>query len=97
LASADTVVLGASFDTPEDNRAFADAEQFPFRLLSDEDQQVGDRYEVTRPSGDERAGYALRIAYLIDPAGNIRRAYEVTDTGGFAQQVLDDLEVLQQH
>jgi peroxiredoxin Q/BCP len=89
-------VLGASFDTPEDNRIFAEAEHFGFRLLSDVDKRVGEVYQSTRPAGDERAGYALRIAYLIDPEGIIRKAYEVTDTGGFAQQVLDDLQVLQQ-
>jgi peroxiredoxin Q/BCP len=89
-------VLGASFDTPEDNRIFAEAEHFGFRLLSDVDKSVGARYQVTRPAGDERAGYAQRIAYLIDPEGIIRKAYEVTDPGGFAQQVLDDLRVLQQ-
>jgi peroxiredoxin Q/BCP len=96
LASTDTVVLGASFDTPEDNRAFAETEQFGFRLLSDVDRQVGRVYEVTRPAGDERAGFAQRIAYLIDPEGVIRKTYEVTDTGGFAEQVLGDLQVLQQ-
>ena len=89
-------MLGVSFDTPEDNRIFAEAEQFGFRLLSDVDQRVGAMYQVTRPAGDERAGFAMRIAYLIDPEGIIRKAYEVTDTGGFAQQVLDDLQELQQ-
>jgi peroxiredoxin len=89
-------VLGASFDTPEDNRVFDEAEHFGFRLLSDVDQRVGELYQVTRPAGDERAGFALRVAYLIDPGGIIRKAYEVTDTSGFAQQVLDDLQVLQQ-
>jgi peroxiredoxin len=49
---------------------------------------------VTRPADDERAGYALRIAYLIDPEGTIRRAYEVTDTAGFAELVLGDLAKL---
>jgi thioredoxin-dependent peroxiredoxin len=90
------VVLGASFDTPEDNKAFAENEHFGFRLLSDEDQRAGALYQVTRPPGDERAGFALRIAYLIDPEGIIRKAYEVTDPGGFAQQVLEDLQLLKQ-
>ncbi len=89
-------MLGASFDTPEDNRVFAQAEHFGFRLLSDVDKRVGELYQVTRPAADERAGFALRVAYLMDPEGIIRKAYEVTDTSGFAQQVLDDLQVLQQ-
>jgi hypothetical protein len=49
---------------------------------------------VTRPAGDERAGFAQRIAYLIDPQGTIQRAYEVTDVGGFAAMVLADLASL---
>ena len=56
---------------------------------------VGRTYQVTRSPDDERANYALRIAYLIDPDGTIREAYEVTDTGGFASEVLRDLELLQ--
>jgi thioredoxin-dependent peroxiredoxin len=95
LASADAVILGASFDTPEDNKAFAEAQQFGFRLLSDVAREVGTRYEVARPADDERANFAMRIAYLIDPDGIIRKTYEVTDVGGFAAEVLDDLRALQ--
>lgn len=94
MASAGSVILGASFDTPEDNKAFAEAQQFGYRLLSDVDKKVGTRYEVLRPPGDERANFALRIAYLIDPEGIIRKAYEVTDVTGFAAEVLDDLHAL---
>lgn len=57
--------------------------------------KVGAAYQVRRRVDDERANYALRIAYLIDPEGTIRKAYEVTDTGGFASEVLLDLERLQ--
>jgi peroxiredoxin Q/BCP len=89
------VVLGASFDTPEENKAFADAERFPFRLLSDTDRSVGRAYEVVRPADDRYADYAMRIAYLIDPAGTIQRSYEVTDVNGFAANVLDDLADLE--
>jgi thioredoxin-dependent peroxiredoxin len=95
LASADAVILGASFDTPEDNKAFAEAQHFDFRLLSDVDREVGTRYEVTRPADDERANFAMRIAYLMDPDGIIRKTYEVTDVSGFAAEVLDDLRALQ--
>jgi peroxiredoxin len=55
---------------------------------------VGESYQVRRGPDAERANYALRIAYLIDPEGTIRKAYEVTDTGGFASEVLGDLERL---
>lgn len=95
MTSADSVILGASFDSPDENKAFAEAQQFGYRLLSDVDRQVGTRYEVTRPADDERANFAMRIAYLIDPDGIIRKAYEVTDVSGFATDVLADLHALQ--
>lgn len=88
-------MLGASFDTSAENKAFADAERFGFQLLSDVDRAVGSSYEVARAPGAEHADFAMRIAYLIDPGGTVRRAYEVTDVGGFAAQVLDDLAGLQ--
>jgi peroxiredoxin Q/BCP len=84
------VVLGASFDTPEENRAFADAQQFGFRLLSDVDRHVGSAYEVVRPPDAQYAEFPLRIAYLIDPQGVVRKSYEVKDTAGFAAEVLAD-------
>ncbi len=94
LRDADAVVLGASFDTPGENKAFADAEGFPFQLLSDTDHSVGAAYEVIRPADDEYAEYPKRIAYLIDPEGTIRRSYDVTDVSGFAGAVLADLAAL---
>lgn len=87
-------MLGASFDTIEENRTFAENENFSYQLLSDVDKRVGTAYQVTRPGDDERSGYPLRIAYLIDPNGVIRKSYDVTDTAGFAATVLDDLASL---
>jgi peroxiredoxin len=49
---------------------------------------------VVRDPGEDYADFAKRIAYLIDPAGVIRRAYEVKDVAGFAGAVLDDLDQL---
>jgi peroxiredoxin Q/BCP len=84
-------VLGASFDTPEDNKAFADAQKFPYRLLSDVDRSVGERYEAAKGPDEQFPDFAKRVAYLIDPDGVIAQSYQVTDTAGFAGQVLDDL------
>ncbi|GAC1606080.1 MAG: hypothetical protein NVS3B21_35790 [Acidimicrobiales bacterium] len=88
------MVLGASFDTPQDNRTFAETQSFPFRLLSDAERRVGLEYEVRRDAGDPKADYPLRVAYLIDPAGVIRKAYEVTDTAGFGELATRDLTAL---
>jgi len=88
-------VLGASFDPPGDNKTFADNEQFGYRLLSDVDHAVGRLYDAVRGPDERGGGFARRIAYLIDPGGVIREAYQVTDTEGFADQVLADLRGLQ--
>ena len=86
------VILGASFDTPDDNFAFAEAQEFPFQLLSDVDRTVGKQYEVARPADDNYADYPMRHAYLIDPSGVIKRAYDVKDVAAHASEVIADLE-----
>lgn len=88
-------MLGVSFDSPEDNKAFAEAESFPFLLLSDADHSVADIYGARRPPEDPLAAYvAKRVTFLIDPEGVIRKAYEVTDVAAHPQEVLTDLEAL---
>jgi len=91
---ADCRVIGLSFDTPAENKAFADAQQFGFTLLSDVDGQVGRRYRVLRDADDQYAAFPQRISYLVDPAGTIRRTYPVSDVGGHAEEVLRDLAEL---
>jgi peroxiredoxin Q/BCP len=88
------VVLGASFDTPEENKVFADAQAFGFPLLSDADRTVGRAYEVLRPAGDRYAGFPERLSFLIDPDGVIRRVYRVADVSAHADEVLADVAVL---
>ena len=82
----------ASFDTPADNLAFAEAQNFPFRLLSDVDRAVGTKYEVARDPGEKYPEYPMRHSYLIDPVGRIHLRYEVTDVASHAADVLSDLE-----
>lgn len=87
-------MLGASFDTPEENKAFAEAESFGFRLLSDVDRAVGTAYGATRPPDDKFAALPRRVSFLIDPDGIVRKTYEVTDTAAHADEVLADLDAL---
>ena len=88
-------MLGISFDTPDDNKAFAEKNDFPFRLLSDPDKSVGSLYEVLRDPDDKFADFSQRHSYLIDPEGMIAKVYDVTDPGGHAEVVLADLTALQ--
>jgi len=88
-------VLGASFDAPEANKAFATEQEFGFRLLSDVERTVGDAYGVTRAPDDQYTEFPQRISYLIDPEGTVRRAYKVAGVSEHADEVLADLEALQ--
>lgn len=95
LAQLNCIVLGASFDSVEENRAFAEAQEFPFSLLSDQDHSVGASYQVERRPGHRYRDFPERFSYLIDPAGVIRRSYDVADVAGHADDVIADLEALQ--
>ena len=88
------MIVGASFDTPADNKRFADAESFPYRLLSDHDLSVGQAYGVAKGPDEQYADFPRRRSFLIDPGGIVRKIYDVTDTAGHPQQVLDDLIAL---
>ena len=86
--------MGVSFDTPEDNRAFAEQHGYPMPLLSDVDRTVGEAYETKRVSEEPSPEYAKRRTYLIDPRGTIVKAYRVTDIRTHPGMVLHDLQAL---
>ena len=87
-------VIGVSFDRPEDNRAFAQKNGFPFRMLSDSDRSVGRLYETARASEEDHPEFAKRRTYVVDPEGTIRKAYRVRDIGAHPGEVLEDLRGL---
>jgi thioredoxin-dependent peroxiredoxin len=85
------VVLGISFDSPEANRAFAEKQGFPYRLLSDADRTVGEAYETRRAPEEADPHRPKRRTYLIDPDGVIRKSYRVRDIAAHPDEVLADL------
>jgi thioredoxin-dependent peroxiredoxin len=87
--------MAISFDSPEDNRAFAEKFGFPYRMLSDVDRAVGERYETKRHPGEKNPQWPKRRTYLIDPQGLIRKAYRVTDVATHPDEVLADLGAIQ--
>ena len=83
-----------SFDTLEDNRAFAEKYGYRGRLLSDLDRSVGAAYGTSRPDDDPNPGYAKRRTFVIDPDGVIRKTYAVKDIEAHPDEVLADLRRL---
>jgi peroxiredoxin Q/BCP len=82
------VILGVSFDTPAENRAFAEKCEFPFLLLSDPDHEIGLAYHAAH---DRDQAFADRITYLIDPEGKIAKAYARVDVQSHPAEVLADI------
>jgi thioredoxin-dependent peroxiredoxin len=81
-------VLGVSFDTVEENRAFAEKFSFPFPLLCDTERKIGVAYGAADSPKD---GYARRIAYVIDESGKIAQAHPKVDAASYPAQQLQTL------
>lgn len=81
-------VVGVSFDTPEDNAAFARRYEFGFRLLSDSDRDVATAYGACSDAG---ARYPDRMSFLIDERGAIERVYRQVDPRDHPAKVLADV------
>ena len=90
------MLLGISYDSVEDNHAWAEVIGFDFSLLSDTDRTVGAAYGVQRPPGHRFAAYPERATFVIDPQGVVRLVYLVAgkEIDGHASQVLEDLLAL---
>jgi peroxiredoxin Q/BCP len=85
------VVIGASFDPPDENKAFAVQQELPYALLSDQTGAVADAYGVRRPPGSRWEMYPERRTFLIDRRGVIRKIYDVTDVFAHPDDVLADI------
>ena len=81
-------VLGISFDSVADNKAFADKFGYTFPLLSDPDRKVGLAYQACDKPSDR---YAKRYTYVIGPDGKIEEAIDTKDPAGQAAELLKKL------
>lgn len=88
VSAAGLEVLGISFDTEEENKAFREKFSFPFKLLCDVDRKVGLAYGAASSPDDE---YARRISYVIDEEGRIAFAYPKVNPSTHLDEVLRDV------
>jgi len=86
--SAGATILGASFDTAPENKAFADKFSFPFPLLCDTDRAIGMAYGAC---DDPKAEHAKRISILIGPDRKIVKVYDPVKPASHPGEVLEDL------
>ena len=82
-------ILGISFDTVEENRAFAAKFGFNFPLLCDTSREVGLAYGACDTNG---ARSAKRISYWIDANGVVKKAYPKVDAASQPEQILADIQ-----
>ena len=82
--------MGASFDTPEDNKAFRDKFDYPYDLLSDADGAMSRAYGVAEADSAK----SPRKSVLIPPDGTIAAAYDAVVPAEHPDQVLNDLKGL---
>ena len=77
-----------SFDTADENKAFADKFSFNFPLLCDTDKSVGMAYGAC---DDAKAGAARRVGVIIGPDGKIKDWQAKVDAAAFPQQALSKI------
>ncbi len=82
------MVVGASFNSVEQNAAFAAKNGYNFPLLCDTERSLGMAYGAC---DNPKARYAKRISILIDESGRIARVYDSVDPRDHAAQVLAEL------
>ncbi len=81
-------VVGVSFDSIEDNAAFARRHDFGFSLLSDADHSVAIAYGACSAPD---ARYPDRVSFLIDENGIVERVYDQVDPRDHPARVLADI------
>lgn len=81
-------MIGVSFDTPEENKKFAEKFDFPFPLISDTERKLGIAYGACDSPKDE---YARRIAYVIDEKGRVAQAHPKVDARTYPKEQLATL------
>ncbi len=81
-------MLGASFNTPEQNRAFAEKLELRFPLLSDSERTTAFAYGACT---DLHARHPARMSFLIDEQGRIERVYERVDPREHPARILAEI------
>jgi peroxiredoxin Q/BCP len=87
------VIVGVSVDNVDSHKGFCTKEGLNFKLLSDSDHAVVEKYgSIMEYNG---MTLAARHTFLIDPSGVIRKVYLKVSPQGHSEEVLSDLQQLQ--
>lgn len=96
FSKLDAMVFGISKDSTESHKKFSEKHDLNFTLLADPEMTMIKDYQALGEKsmfGKKYMG-VLRISYLIDPEGNIAKAYKKVKPADHAKEVLKDIEEL---
>ena len=91
------VIWGVSKDTVTSHKKFADKYHLNFPLLADPEKQIIEKYQAwgtKKFMGKEFSG-TLRITYLIDPKGMIKKVYEKVNPLFHAGEIINEMKRLE--
>jgi peroxiredoxin Q/BCP len=89
FAKADTVIIGISTDTLEDQQKFTDKEKLTFPLFADPEKKTTETFGALTSGGR-----AARYTYIIDKEGVVRKVYKTVDVNTHPKEVLDFVKTL---
>ena len=92
-ADRHAVVLGVSVDSVDSHKKFCAKEGLNFKLLADSDGNVSRTYGSLTNLGLVK--FAARHTFVIDPAGNVAKAYTSVDPARHSEEILAALDQLQ--
>ena len=93
IIASKSIVFGVSLDSVESHKRFAEKNNLPFSLLSDEGGAVSKAYDSLNNFINFKS--SKRNTFIIDPDGNIAKIYLSVKPSTHSQMVLNDLNQLQ--
>lgn len=84
----DAAILGVSYDTPAENKAFHEKYQFPYPLLSDTQQAIAKAYGAFNA---QQPGYPDRNTYVIGGDGKLEKVLLAVNAKTHPKALLDEL------
>ncbi|MCL6649824.1 MAG: thioredoxin-dependent thiol peroxidase [Chloroflexi bacterium] len=98
LQSRGVAVIGASADSVESHRKFAEKYGLPFPLVADVDHQVAEQYGVwSEKSMYGRTFWGVdRTTFLIDEEGIVRKVWRKVDPKAHVPEVIAAVDELRQ-
>ncbi len=88
------VILGVSPDSAASHKKFAEKYDLPFNLLSDEDKNVLEKYDVWQEKSMYGRKYmgVVRTTVVIDENGKIKKIFPKVKVDGHNKEVLEALK-----